>query len=165
MSAEELPSRRGNVVSRWVPRSTLVLSLLALLGCAVIWLILLGMFYSAEKAGAGGGFGNLGHAMLAMGLMVLLIILASVGSILGLIGLAYEAIASRRFHRLLALSLALNALAGPIPLLCVWVSHQIRMNPPLLRAAKSGDLQRVQSILSSYKTAPERDPGGCSALP
>jgi hypothetical protein len=164
MALQKPSPRLGNVVNRWVPKSALILSSVALLGCAIIWLMLLGIFFCAEKPGTGGGFGNLGLALLAMSLTVLVIILASVGSVLGLIGLVYEAIAGRRFHRLLALSLALNALAGPIPFLSVWVSHQIRMNPPLLLALRSGDLKRVQSILSSYETPPERDPGGSSAL-
>jgi hypothetical protein len=163
MSPHKLLSRLVNTANRWVPRSMLILSLVALLGCAII-LVTLVVVGTQAKAVAGQGLAGLGSGFLMMVLMFYLVIVGSVGSILALVGLIYEMVARRRFHRLLAILLSLNVLAGPIPLLYSWVSLQIRLNPPLLRAVKSGDLQRVQSILSSYKTAPEPGTGGASAL-
>ena len=62
MAPQELSSRLGNVVSRWVPRSMLILSLVALLGCTIIWLILLRLCAEAEAV-KGQGLAGLGPAL------------------------------------------------------------------------------------------------------
>jgi hypothetical protein len=161
MSQQELPSRSGNAANRWTPKWMSILSLAAFLGCTIIWLILLGVFVQA-KAVAGQEFPDVRLALFAMTLMLLLIILASIGCLLALIGLAYEAIARRRFHRLLALSLALNVLAGPIPFLCIWVSNRkTHVKPPPLhgvavrRALYPLPNRRVSVVLGKMERVPK----------
>ena len=115
----------GNIVNRWITRLMLILSLVALLVSALIWIILL-VLYEDANAVQGQGLNGLGSVILIMMLIAPLIIAASVGSALALIGLISEIIAKKKIHWLLAISLSLNALAGPIPLLCIWIAENYK---------------------------------------
>lgn len=107
-------------VQRCVPRTTFVLSLVTFLACVGMW-VWIGILDFTHQPGQ--GLPDIGAAILLLTLCIFGLIASSVGCILALIGLGYLAVACREFSRSLAILLALNVLAGPVPLLCIWIAR------------------------------------------
>jgi ankyrin repeat protein len=87
-----------------------------------------------------------------------------IGVAIALSGILAVAVVQRRFAKLLTVSLVLNALVGPIPLLHDAYAEWSWRNPPLVRAVKSGDMLRLKKTLASRGVPVEADAEGYEAL-
>jgi hypothetical protein len=130
-----MPPRRdagkaATVAGRWVPKTMLVLSFVGFAASAGIWLSIWYLASQVTHLGLQPHGGLDALPLTFMGLMMLFCIggASSAGCVFALIGLGYLAIACRRFGRLLAVCLVLNAAAGPLPLLAsaIWEHFAVR---------------------------------------
>jgi hypothetical protein len=137
----------------------LILSLLTALACALMWLAIYRIRAEPNK-----GFAGLGAGFAIMGLVYFIQIAALTGCGFALVGLGYDAFVRWRFNKLLSLSLALNALGGPVPYVYFSIRSMGQANPPLVRAVTSGSAQRLQELLSLRVIPPEPDQEGYLAL-
>lgn len=158
ISLDEESRRVGS--PRWGVHLLTVLSSLTFL-LALVGLSLSLLWASRQNTSNLGGVA-VALAMVFAGLLDLCV--TSVGCLLATIGLVVEAFARRRFSRLLALLLTLNAAVGPIPLLFVNVVEYCRKNPLLVRAVTSGNTAWTQSLLSTRTIAQKPDWEGYLAL-
>jgi hypothetical protein len=141
---EESPTTgKVSFANRWVPRSMLILSFVALVPALAMGAVILDVSHKAP-AGLAEGLGN----AIALGLLAVVTPIASlVGCVCAVVGLGYLAFVRRRFGRMLAVMLALNAAASAVPYLYSQVHRCNKAAPPVVRTVRSGDIERVQSIL------------------
>jgi ankyrin repeat protein len=147
------------VADLWAPRLMLILSLLPLVACAAMWLAVWHIISHPE-----GGFGGLAQGLALLGLAQWIMLLSTLGAVFALVGLLWVAVVRRRLGTLLALLLLLNLAAGPMPAIYSYVRGYYAANPPLVRAVKSGSMDRVQSVLSTHDITVEPDQEGYMAL-